>query len=281
MTVAQEISAPSAVLFDFGGVLTSSVAEGFSQFSEDIGGSRNLVLSLLSTDGPVVSALVAHEEGRMADVEFERQLAAALAEAGVTVEPVGLISRMQQYLTPDLAMIALVSELRTLGVAVGLVSNSLGRDCYAGFDLEAIFDAVTISGREGVRKPSRRIYEIACARLNVSPTHTIMIDDFAHNVFAGQRLGMRGIVHRQAQSTRRELGHILGLELPIEAAKRRPSGMHLTVLSGSTEYDLSASSGPPTVAASARTVDDPTAENPSVATIEAATIGDRFEVDAV
>jgi len=212
VTVVAPAEQPEAVLFDFGGVLTSSVLDGFSDFSESICGDRRLVLGLFSRDEEAKRLLVEHEEGRLDHDGFEAGFAASLAAAGVTVETDGLIGRMQAHLRPDHDMLALLQAVRDAGFRVGLVSNSLGRDCYAGFDLDALFDAKAISGIEGVRKPSRRLYEIACERLGVPTTRAVMIDDLAQNITAAERLGMGGIVHTDAASTARALGGLLGLD---------------------------------------------------------------------
>jgi putative hydrolase of the HAD superfamily len=198
-----------AVLFDFGGVLTSSVFDAFGEFGAAECGDRDLPLRLLGSDPESKRLLTDHEEGRLAHEDFEIGFAARLREHGADVEADGLIAKMQSGLVPDESMIALVASLRADGVPVGLVSNSLGRDCYVGFDLESMFDAVTISGQEGVRKPSRRLYEIGCARLGVDPSEAVMVDDLAHNIVAAERLGIAGVVHRKAADTSRELDRLL------------------------------------------------------------------------
>lgn len=200
------------VLVDFGGVLTSSVHEALAAVGRDVAGNPGLVLRLLSHDPTAKQALVDHEEGRLDDEGFEEALATALGEAGVPVGPVGLIARLQATMSRDEAMVSLVGRLRALGFRVGLISNSLGRDCYAGYDLDALFDAQAISRDEGVRKPSRRLYEIACERLGVAPTEVVLIDDLRQNVDAATRLGMTGIVHTDAGSTRAALADVLGLD---------------------------------------------------------------------
>lgn len=204
-------SARRAVLFDFGGVLTSSVLDGFATFGREECGDETLPMRLFAEDPTARQLLVDHEEGRLDHDPFEEGLAERLRAQGVEVETEGLIGRMQARLVRDEAMVELVASLRREGVPVGLVSNSLGRDCYAGFDLPAMFDAVTISGQEGVRKPSRRLYEIGCERLGVTPHEAVMVDDLAQNIVAAERLGMAGVVHREAEETTRQLSQLLGV----------------------------------------------------------------------
>jgi putative hydrolase of the HAD superfamily len=202
-----------AVLFDFGGVLTSSVFDAFGEFGAVECGDRDLPLRLLGGDPESKRLLTEHEEGRLDDDGFEAGFAARLREHGAEIETDGLIAKMQSRLVRDEDMVALVAALRSAGVPVGLLSNSLGRDCYVGFDLPAMFDAVTISGQEGVRKPSRRLYEIGCERLGAAPHEVVMIDDLAQNIVAAERLGMAGVVHRRAEETARELEELLGISL--------------------------------------------------------------------
>jgi putative hydrolase of the HAD superfamily len=131
---------------------------------------------------------------------------------------------MQQDLHPDHAMTALVRRLKEQGVAVALVSNSLGRDCYTGHGLDELFEVQAISGREGVRKPSRRLYEVACERLGVRPAEAIMIDDLAMNIRAAHALGMGGIVHSDATRTIPALAGLLGLDPETLGAEPATTG---------------------------------------------------------
>ncbi|MET1134304.1 MAG: HAD-IA family hydrolase [Aeromicrobium sp.] len=215
MTAAPDVVAsaepPRAVLFDFGGVLTGSVFASFERFSREVCGDPDALVRVLTDDEQARAALVDHECGRVEDEVFEAAVAQAFAARGIPVEPEGLIVRMQRDLHPDHAMTALVRRLKDEGIAVALVSNSLGRDCYTGHGLDELFEVQAISGREGVRKPSRALYEIACERLGVRPSEAIMIDDLAMNIRAAAALGLGGIVHRDAATTSAALSGLLGL----------------------------------------------------------------------
>jgi putative hydrolase of the HAD superfamily len=201
-------TAPNAVLFDFGGVLTTSVLDAFATFGEALG-DAGLPLKVLGEDPEGAALLVDHEEGRIGQVAFERGFAGRLTAYGAEVDPEGLVDRLQSAMKPDRETIALIGDLRAEGRPVGLLSNSLGDNCYAGFDLFAIFDAVTISAEIGVRKPSRLAYVLACERLGVAPESTVMVDDLRDNIDAAARLGMAGVVHRSACTTREELRNLL------------------------------------------------------------------------
>lgn len=207
--MSQPSSLPrTAVLFDFGGVLTTSVLDAFADFGRELGDPQ-LPLRVLALDEEGKALLKAHEEGRISEADFESGLAQRLRAHGATVSGNGLLRRMQSGLRRDQGTVELVARLRADGHRVGLLSNSLGDDCYRGFDLPAMFDAVTISGEIGVRKPSREAYLIACERLGVRPEETVMVDDLEQNIVAAARLGMGGVIHRDVATTEVELKTLL------------------------------------------------------------------------
>ncbi|WP_168582804.1 HAD family hydrolase [Gephyromycinifex aptenodytis] len=195
----------TALLVDYGGVLTESLHDAFATFAAQIGLPADLPLRLLSTDEAARAAFVAHECGRASDEEFEAAYADALGRHGADVDAHGLIARVLGGLGLDHEMLDLVARVRASGVPVALVTNSLGRDAYRGVDLNAIADTVVISGVEGVRKPSRAIYQLACERLGVAPTDCVMVDDLRANLDGAARLGIVGVLHRDAASTAAEL----------------------------------------------------------------------------
>jgi putative hydrolase of the HAD superfamily len=201
----------TAVLIDFGGVITTSVLQAFEQFAELLGAPRGLILELLSHDTAARELLVEHECGRIDAEAFDRGFADRLQAHGVVAQPERLSARMQAGLRRDDDTVRLIEELRAGGVPIALVSNAFGRDCYAGFDLDALADVVVISSEVGVRKPSRRIYAIACQRLGVDPLQAVMVDDLRQNLDGAARLGIAGVLHANAADTRTQLGERFGI----------------------------------------------------------------------
>lgn len=200
-----------ALLIDFGGVLTTSVHDAFRAFAREVSDDETLVLRLLATDLESTALLVGNENGTVSDEAFEAGFAARLAAHGAPVEAEGLLRRMQAGFGPDAAMVEGLTALRTAGVPVALVTNQFGRDCYRGFDLPALADEVVVSTELGVRKPSRRIYAVACERLGVAPEDAVMVDDIQHNLDGAARLGIAGVLHTSAQTTLAELDARFGL----------------------------------------------------------------------
>jgi putative hydrolase of the HAD superfamily len=199
-----------AVLVDFGGVLTLDVEQAFGAFSAEIGAPHGLAWNLLTHDPEMTSLLVALERGELNDEQFETVYAGILSANEAPVSAHRLLARIHAHLRPDAAMEALVTELRKLGLATAVVSNSLGASNYDGFGLPSLVDTVVLSAEVGVRKPAREIYRLACKRLEVDPTEAVMIDDLAQNLAGAQRLGIRGVLHTTADNTRWQL-RMLGL----------------------------------------------------------------------
>ena len=44
-----------------------------------------------------------------------------------------------------------------------------------------------------MRKPDREIYELTCARMNISPNEAVFLDDNAENVAAARNVGMEAV----------------------------------------------------------------------------------------
>ncbi|MEU9480351.1 HAD family phosphatase [Streptomyces sp. NPDC048191] len=201
----------TAVLVDFGGVITSSVLQAFTDFGASLGGDPRLVLDLLGRDQPSRTLLADHECGRIDTETFERGFAERLRVHGADVPAEGLTARMQAGVTIDEHMLALLGDLRAAGRPVALVSNSFGTGTYDGVDLAAVADVVVISAEVGIRKPSRRIYTIACERLGVDPGAAVMIDDLQQNLDGAARIGIGGVLHTSAADTRRQLAERFGI----------------------------------------------------------------------
>ena len=201
----------TAVLIDFGGVITTSVLRAFEEFDELLGAPRGLMLEVLRHDTKARKLLVEHECGRIDADVFDRGFADRLCVHGVEVQPDRLSARMQSGLHRDNDTVELIEELRADEVPIALVSNAFGRDCYAGFDLDTLADVVVISSEVGVRKPSRRIYAIACERLGIDPSQAVMVDDLQQNLDGAARLGIAGVLHTDAGDTRKQLSERFGI----------------------------------------------------------------------
>ena len=97
-------------------------------------------------------------------------------------------------------------------------SRALNEYRLARFDLLEDFDAFFSSCYLGLRKPDRKIYQIALDVLQRDPEETVFIDDRAENVAAAASLGIHGIVYEGAARLTEELAR-LGISLAEEISR--------------------------------------------------------------
>lgn len=96
---------------------------------------------------------------------------------------------------------------------IGMLSN-IGRGWVQNFfddhQLNDVFDAVVLSGDEGVTKPHPQIFELTAERLEVNMNECIMIDDLPENIAGADAAGMQGIVYGSFRQMKQELTEYLG-----------------------------------------------------------------------
>lgn len=89
------------------------------------------------------------------------------------------------------------------------------------FGLIAIFDAFFSSCYLGMRKPDRRIYQVALDILQRDPEDCVFIDDRAENVAAAASLGIHGIRYEGSEKLRASLE---GLGISTAQERMRAQG---------------------------------------------------------
>jgi putative hydrolase of the HAD superfamily len=215
-------AASTALLVDYGGVLTTPVTVSFAAFCLETGISPDRFKTVLASayvagpeegSPPVDGLVAAFETGRISTEEFDRRLAEELSkDLPAPLEARALSARMLAGLRPDGPMVAAVAAARAGGVRTGLVSNTWGG---VAFDPEtlALFDAVVLSSTEGLRKPGPEIYLVASERIGVPPGRCVFVDDIPANVAGAEAVGMTGVLHRDAAITVPRLEALLGLSL--------------------------------------------------------------------
>ena len=204
---------PGAVLVDFGGVLTTDVFDAFRLVSSRVSGDPGLIERLFRTDSAAARLLAEHERGRIGEAEFEAGFVSRMRTYREVLVPGGLIDDIHSQLSLDEHMIAAMRRIRQDGIPVALVSNSLGDDGYRSVHLPDIVDVAVISREVAARKPERRIYETACAALDVAPERCVMIDDLEHNLTGAARIGIHGIHHTDTAATIATLEHMFGIDM--------------------------------------------------------------------
>jgi putative hydrolase of the HAD superfamily len=199
----------SALILDFGGVLTTNVFESFRAFSEAEGLDPNAVKRLFRERGEGLALLRQLERGEVEITEFEQRFGPLL---GVR-EPEGMVQRLFAGVRADDRMVDAVRRVKDAGVPTGLISNSWGGASYDRVEVDGLFDAVVISGEVGLHKPEPEIFKLGAERLGVEPPECVFVDDLRENCEGAEAVGMTAVLHRGPDGTIPELERLLGVAL--------------------------------------------------------------------
>ncbi len=104
--------------------------------------------------------------------------------------------------------VAILEELRANDFSLYALSN-WGADTFTQvqerYDWLGWFDALVISGREGVVKPDPEIFALLCDRHSLTPADCVFIDDSAANIATADRLGFDAILFTSSDQLRADL----------------------------------------------------------------------------
>jgi putative hydrolase of the HAD superfamily len=204
----------TALLLDFGGVMTTSVWDSFADFCRTKGLEEGTVKRLFRKDPDALADLRQLETGALEEAEFEERFAARLG----LDEATDLIESMFRGMLPEESMIEAVRAVRGVGVKTGLISNSWSTSHYDRDLLGELFDDVVISAEVGLHKPQPEIYRLASERLSEPATSCVFVDDLRENCEGAEAVGMTAIVHRDPAATVARIEELFGIKVPLVEA---------------------------------------------------------------
>jgi len=202
---------PRGLLVDWGGVLTTDVFVSFQHFCRNEGLDQTLVRDLFRSDPEGRRTLFALETGELTEPEFEEKFARLLSLRPDRAP--GMIDRMFGGMKADIVMFDAVRAAKRTGLRTGLLSNSWGVDRYDRSHFPDLFDAIVISGEEGIRKPDRAIYELAVERMALPAADIVFVDDLPGNLGPARDLGMTTVHHENGLHTVSQLEHLFHVPL--------------------------------------------------------------------
>ena len=187
-----------AVIFDFGGVFTTSPVVNFAHYEHAHGLPERFISGVIKSrlhDG----AFARFERAEISREEFDQAFAEETRTAGHEVRGETLQSLLTLDLYPE--MIDALETVKSAGFKTGCITNNMpAHDGAAAMVSESdeteitrifsLFDHVIESSKAGVRKPEPEIYEMMCAALAVAPRRCIFIDDLGVNLKTAKALGM-------------------------------------------------------------------------------------------
>jgi putative hydrolase of the HAD superfamily len=199
----------TALLVDFGGVLTTSVWDSFADFCREKGLEESTVKRLFREDPEAMACLRGLETGKLQEDEFEERFAKLLG----LDEATDLIDSMFRGMLPCEPMVEAVRAAGARGVKTGLISNSWSTSHYDRGMLEELFDTAVISAEVGLHKPQPEIYRLAAERLVEPPQKCVFVDDLRENCAGAEAVGMTAILHRDSAESIHRIEELFGIKV--------------------------------------------------------------------
>jgi putative hydrolase of the HAD superfamily len=212
------MSAIEAVIWDFGGVITSSPFEAFNRYEAERGLPRDFIRGVNATD-PDTNAWALFERSEIDAREFDVRFAAESERLGHRVRGADVLPLLSGDVRPN--MVAAL-EACAQRFKVGCITNNVHTGSGAGMAgttekaiaIAAImgkFHHVIESSKIGIRKPDPRIYALMCEALDVEPKACVYLDDLGVNLKPAAAMGMTTIKVTDEASACAALADVTGL----------------------------------------------------------------------
>ena len=209
-----------AVLFDFGGVVTTSPFEAFHRFEQQRGLPVGF-LQEMNRANPDHNAWARFERGELSAAHFDEAFASESRAAGHELRGLEVVALVYGEIRPR--MIRAVERCRGKFITACLTNNfqrgsgdSIAPCAAMPPEWEnalALFDEVIESSKVGVRKPERAFFELACKKLSIEPGEAVFLDDIGRNLKPARAMGMHTIKVVDPDAALAELSAVLGIEL--------------------------------------------------------------------
>jgi putative hydrolase of the HAD superfamily len=188
----------SALISDFGGVLTTPLHEGFLAYQEESGVSLEELgrAMALAAEEHGDHPLFVLERGEITEAEFRDRIERHL-DAGFDLSRLNAL--LFERLAPNREMIEFVRELRGRGLRAALLTNNV-REWEPHWraklpEIDELFEVVVDSAFVGLRKPDPAIYTLTLERLGggVRAEDCVFVDDLDVNCDTARALGMAAV----------------------------------------------------------------------------------------
>jgi len=189
-----------AVIWDFGGVFTTSPFEAFRRFEQQRGLPQDFIRRVNAAD-PDANAWALFERNEIDAAAFDALFLEEATRLGHAVRGAEVLP----LLSGDVRL-RVVAALKACKARfkVGCITNNVVTGHGTGMagsaqkaeqiaEIFAQFDAVIESSKAGVRKPDPRIYEMMCELIGVAPERCVYLDDLGVNCKPAAALGMTAI----------------------------------------------------------------------------------------
>jgi len=205
-----------AVLFDFGGVVTTSPFEAFARYEQANELPVGLIRSINATN-PDKNAWAQLERSDVDANGFAKLFEAEAAERGHQLSGHVVLDLLSGSVRPQ--MVAAIGRIKAAGFAVGCLTNNFKprsetdghrSDAQAAM---ALFDHVVESSVVGIRKPEPAFYRKALDLFDIEAAEAVFLDDLGVNLKPAKAMGMTTIKVVDPDQALQDLSTVLGVDL--------------------------------------------------------------------
>jgi putative hydrolase of the HAD superfamily len=206
-----------AVIWDFGGVLTTSPFEAFTSFERERGLPADIIRRT-NTANHLENAWAKFERAEVDIDTFDRLFAEESLLLGAEVRGKDVLPLLYGEIRPEMvdALKRVSTRFKTGCITNNLPANAVGsatgRFLYVS-EVMVLFDHVIESAKIGLRKPDPRIYRMMVEALDVDPAKCVYLDDLGVNLKPAREMGMTTIKVVNAPQAIAELEAATGLAL--------------------------------------------------------------------
>lgn len=190
-----------AVIWDFGGVITSSPFDAFNRYEAERALPHNIIRRINAAN-PHDNAWALFERAEIDAARFDALFAEEAAALGHVIQGAEVLALLAGDVRPR--MVAALGTIRAAGMKLGCITNNVPSGHGAGMAqslakaevvaaILARFDHVIESSKAGIRKPDPRIYAMMCDALAVRPASCAYLDDLGINCKPAAAMGMTAI----------------------------------------------------------------------------------------
>lgn len=208
-----------AVIWDFGGVFTTSPFEAFNRYEAARGLPRDFIRRVNATN-PDHNAWALFERAEIDPARFDALFHAESTALGHPVRGADVLPLLSGDVRPRVVdalhacrtrfKVGCITNNVQAGSGAGMAATSEKAAAVAG--IMTLFHHVIESSKLGIRKPDPRIYALMCEALDVPPAACIYLDDLGINLKPARAMGMATIKVESEAQLLADLGNLTGLD---------------------------------------------------------------------
>ena len=207
-----------AVIWDFGGVFTTSPFDAFNRYERERGLPYDIIRRINSVN-PDSNAWARLERSELAPAEFDAVFLGEAREFGLSIPGRDVLALLSGDLRPRVVdafkackakfKVGCITNNAPTGKGAGMSSSSDKAQQIA--EVLSLFDHVIESSKAGVRKPDPLIYQMMCDAISVKPDACVYLDDLGINLKPARELGMTTIKVTSEQQLLDDLSRAVGI----------------------------------------------------------------------